>query len=336
TSPVLVGIVPVAAPAPAPSSNGSTTELSAGPAPVDHPPEPPRLEPSGDVEDSETIDLHLTLKQAEPGPIGPGLQVHVRVENQVGRPIENLGSGSFLLRRRAGESRLLHPDDVAVVDSEPDGRAIFLVMDVSRSMVGEDRFPVACDLARGVVAQLGEGDRAALVRCADTAELVLPLGGPADVAVALADLQVGGRTALWDGIGLAVATARGVPNAVVIVVTDGGDTISSRSLDEVLREAVEAEVRVIVVGTGLRPSERAGLGRLASETNPMDIGGASFMEQAGIEELARLIAGIPSVGLPWYRLTWSALALESGVEAPTLIVRYRVASGIREDAIPLQ
>jgi len=296
-------------------------------------PSPRLVEPSSDPSDRETTALRLALGEVTADP-GDGLRVRLRVENQQGRPLTGLGRGSFLLRRRAGERFVLPPDEVGVAEAVSQGRSLFLVLDVSRSMYRGDRLLRARGLVGEIADRLDSGDRAALVRCADAPDLVMPLGAPVALTAAMDGLRLGNRTALWDCIAAAVSLARHVPNGRLIVLTDGGDTISSRGPEEVTKEAVEAGVPVAVVGFQLQPRYRPDLDRLVRSTGMGRVVPA-LLEDPGPGDVDRLLAGPPDAGSPWYELRWSPGSLEGGTEDPVLLIRYGAASGIREDVLPI-
>jgi VWFA-related protein len=86
----------------------------------------------------------------------------------------------------------------------------------------------------------------------------------AAVMKAMAGLQAGGRTALYDAISAAIRDLKGEKNRrAVVVLTDGGDTSSMASFDELDRMATEAGIPIYFIAyeTG-EPTEQHELDRL--------------------------------------------------------------------------
>lgn len=127
-------------------------------------------------------------------------------------------------------------DDAAAVE-----RTIVLAVDVSGSMAGE---PI--EAARIAVANLADTApadvRVGLVTFADTAELVVPpTTDRQPLRAAAAALDVAGETAFYDGL-LVALDATGSDDDVlrsVVVLSDGGDTASTATLDDVRTRLVD-------------------------------------------------------------------------------------------------
>ncbi len=143
--------------------------------------------------------------------------------------------------------------------ARPAANVVFLV-DVSGSMMSEDRLPLVQQALKLFAGALDARDRVAIAVYAGAAGLVLPSTSGSDRAAieeALGRLQAGGSTNGAGGIRLAYETARaqfikGGINRVVLA-TDGDFNVGTTSEDELVR-LVEGEARsgifLTVLGVG--------------------------------------------------------------------------------------
>jgi Ca-activated chloride channel homolog len=162
-----------------------------------------------------------------------------------GEPVKGLTSASFTVtddgvRQQAALVDLAHlPVD------------ILLVLDVSGSLRGA-RLESLRRAARAVLASLGPTDRAGLLVFSDDVRLAVP--HTSDVAAldaALESLEAGGTTSLNDALFATVVLARGRGRGVAIVFSDGKDSTSWLSEEEVLDAAERSNV--LVHGVGILP-----------------------------------------------------------------------------------
>jgi len=153
----------------------------------------------------------------------------------------------------AGE---LTSDDFVVVGLEPgtelalrpvstDGLRVVLIVDTSGSMRGEP-IAVARQAAAEFVGLLPAGTEVAVVSAGAGAEVLQPLSTDRQASLdALAGLTGRGETAVHDAV-ITGLDLLGEPTAdeerFVILLTDGSDTASSASLDEVTGALASAEV----------------------------------------------------------------------------------------------
>jgi Ca-activated chloride channel family protein len=145
---------------------------------------------------------------------------------------------------------------------EPAPRNLVFLLDVSGSMMPQDKLPLVQSAMRMLVDALHERDRVAIVVYAGASGVALPSTPGTDKAViarAIADLEAGGSTNGAEGIELAYRIARehfieGGVNRVVLA-TDGDFNVGVTSQDALVR-LIERERRsgvflsVLGVGTG--------------------------------------------------------------------------------------
>jgi Ca-activated chloride channel family protein len=141
----------------------------------------------------------------------------------------------------------------------PPANLVFLI-DVSGSMMGEDRLPLVRAGLQLLVRQLRPQDHVALVAYAGAAGLVLPPTSGAEQSTildALDRLEAGGSTAGGEGLRLAYAVARQnlrpEGNNRVILASDGdfnvGET-SDAAMEQLITEERESGVFLTVLGVG--------------------------------------------------------------------------------------
>jgi tight adherence protein B len=122
-----------------------------------------------------------------------------------------------------------------------------LVLDVSGSMRGE-RLVAAKSAAVDYVKSLPAGVEIGLVSFNDTVTIdVRPTTDKKTVISAINALQAGGRTALWDGMVSGLDLGNADLGARLVVLSDGGDTVSAASQADVLARATTDGIPIDVV-----------------------------------------------------------------------------------------
>lgn len=154
---------------------------------------------------------------------------------------------------------------------------VFLV-DVSGSMAGVDRLPLAVRAVEVLAGQLRADDTVALVTYAGDTRVVLPPTSAANTdawRTALRSLRAGGGTAMGSGMelayGLAVRQVRPGTTTRVLVLTDGDANIGKNLGPEAMLEAVHAHVEegvtLTTVGFGMGNYRGSLLEQLADRGN---------------------------------------------------------------------
>lgn len=155
---------------------------------------------------------------------------------------------------RADEISLLeNGDDVADLNVTPLTRSggsvdVVLVIDTSGSMVGEP-FQAAVQAARRFISKLPDEISVGVVSFADRPKVISPISADHDaVRDTLGSLRPDGETALYDGLKEAAGlfTSDGQHN--IVVLSDGGDTVSGGTLQAAARAATQAKATIRTVG----------------------------------------------------------------------------------------
>jgi Ca-activated chloride channel homolog len=149
--------------------------------------------------------------------------------------------------------------------------SIALLLDASASMTHSmaSASKAALEFATNT---LKAGDRCSVTAVQDVPRRKQPLTGERElVAKALQGIAPVGRTALYDAIASAIRELKDEKNRrAIVILTDGGDTESVRSFDEIAKTSVEAGIPLyfIVYDTGLQSQQRdvERLNHLAVET----------------------------------------------------------------------
>lgn len=182
-----------------------------------------------------------------------------------------LGAGDFAVRENGAAVGQI---TARALTTQRDPMSVVLVMDVSGSMKGK-ALDDAKRAAIGFVEAMGASDRIALLTFSDRSSTVATFTTD-KVALAsdISGLQAARETALYDALTSAAAQAKSVPGAAkaIVLLSDGGDTMSGATLDSTARSLADAGAPVYAVAlrtkeynlTALRSLTRASGGALVS------------------------------------------------------------------------
>ncbi len=129
----------------------------------------------------------------------------------------------------------------------PTAREVVLVLDVSGSMRGE-RLAAAREAAQEYVKALPPDVKVGLVTFNDDVQVgIKPTADRAAVAAAIQNVKAGQKTALYDGLMTGLDQVTGEEGGRVLLLSDGGDTASAATLQDVTDRVSSAAVPVDVV-----------------------------------------------------------------------------------------
>ncbi len=212
------------------------------------------------------------------------------------------------------------------------GLEVVLVIDTSGSMQGAT-FTSAKQAASAFLTRLPADARVALVAFGSTPVLASPLGAARNTAVAATQgLEARGETALYDAVQLATQQFSGTVGTrrSIVLLSDGGDTVSSVSLPAAAAAVAAAGARLDVIELVTTESARAALdqlaaagpGRVAAAEDPSALAGIYI----GIaNELANELVGE-------YRLAWRS----SSFGEVDVVVRLNQRGIVAEHSLTLQ
>jgi Ca-activated chloride channel family protein len=151
---------------------------------------------------------------------------------------------------------------LAFFANEPVPIDLALAIDASFSMAPQ--LPTVRKAAGALVSSLREGDRATVVTIRNAVGITLPLTADRSlIAAAIRDLSASGTTALYDGVYVLLkelerARMAEIRRRVLVLLTDGLDTSSRLSADDMLALARRAGVGIYVIGMPTSSSKRPG------------------------------------------------------------------------------
>jgi len=216
-----------------------------------------------------------------------GVYVDVFV-SAAGQPVVDLAAADFELR----DDGVRRPFELVAVESLP--LASFLVFDTSGSVSGA-KLEALRGAAGVLLASIRPGDEAALVTFSHELRLpVPPTTDPSLLERALAGIRPGGETALLDALYAGTILASGRGRSLLVLFTDGDDTLSWLDAGQVEQVLLESNVLVQVVG--LVPELERGYDhalmrqdlRFFDPNNPGDVSEKPMPETPHMRRLRRL------------------------------------------------
>lgn len=195
-------------------------------------------------------------------------------------------------------------DERSITVSRVDERlAVLLVIDTSGSMEGAP-MESARAAARSFIEQVTEKADLGVLAFGDTVSVLSPLGGARDAALAAVDsLTAGGETALYDGL-VGATAALGTDDApkFIVVLSDGADTASQATVDDVTAGVREAGATLYAVTL---QSPEADFAALEGISQAVD---GQVLSAAGTAELADVYTELATRLNNQYRIRFTATA----------------------------
>ncbi len=211
-----------------------------------------------------------------------GLRVVLPADMASGRA---LGSGDVSVRENGAAVGAV---DVKAVSEQRDPMSVVLVMDVSGSMKGR-ALDDAKRAATAFIDAMGPSDRIALLTFSDTSNVVTTY--TTDHAVlesAVAGLEASRETALYDALSKAADLAATAPKGsrAIVLLSDGGDTMSGATLDSTAQALAGAGAPVHAVALRTKEYNVNALQSLAR------VSGGALVSVSASGELAGMFKGI--------------------------------------------
>lgn len=223
----------------------------------------------------------------------PDVSVLVRADGAfAGR---DLPPTAFSLREN-GDAR-----DVSVTRLADQDLQVVLALDTSGSMAGAP-LAAAKQAALNFLTRMAPATVVGVVGFGSHPVVAAPLTTDRGVATrAVTALQAGGETSLYDAVAMALAQFPPTNGRrAVVVLSDGGDTVSTRTLDAVAAQVASAQARVDVVELVTSEANPAALQRLA------DAGGGVVVPADSPGALADAYAAVAASLVAEYRLSYQS------------------------------
>jgi Ca-activated chloride channel homolog len=218
------------------------------------------------------------------------VSVYATVTGANGAPITDLKKEDFALAEDG------HPEKIAVFEQESERPvSIVLAMDASQSVKKD--LQVELESARRFVSStVRPVDKLALYQFSDTVQEVVPFTNSFQrIAAGIRNVRIGSGTALYDTVYLAGHMLNDKQGRkVLVLITDGGDTVSTTSYATALRAVQQSEAIVysIIVVPIERDSGRNTGGEHALIQLSHDTGGKYYYAQsaAGLDAAFKQIS----------------------------------------------
>jgi len=184
------------------------------------------------------------------------------------------------------------PSDIEVND-------IYLVMDVSRSMLADDLKPNRLEVAKDKLrefAGLRPTDRIGVIIFSEKVFTLLPLTtDPKLVDEVLADIKIGylgSGTNIGDALALAVGRGQAskTKNKVIVLLTDGVNNVGNMTPINAARTAKEFNIKVYTIGLGTTKSKLPIGKDLFGNVQYQNLPGGSI-DLKTLEEISKLTGG---------------------------------------------
>ncbi len=214
----------------------------------------------------------------------PEISAIISVESETGKPIPVDTRGLLLYEN----GKPIQGVRVVPLDSKQLPIYTVVIIDKSGSMKGTP-IKKAREAAGKFVEMMRGQDRAAYIEFDTQVKIAAKFtGDPAAVIGKIQKTRVGSDTALLDAVWQGVELFKSVPEdgvKVILVLTDGKENRSTRTLDEVIRKARENQVSVFSVGLGENIDEKM-LKKMAGQTE------ANYYHAPGPDRLADIYRNI--------------------------------------------
>lgn len=172
----------------------------------------------------------------------------VSVLDAAGHPVPNLTKDDFIVMEDG------RPQDISVFERDPQPIAMSLLLDTSASM--DTKLPVAQEAAIGLIRRLGPRDIAQVVDFDSHAVVSASFTGDQKaLEAAVHSTRADGSTSLYDALYIAltelkrmrVQSSAEIRRQAIVVLSDGEDTSSLESYDNVLDLSKETGVAVYAI-----------------------------------------------------------------------------------------
>jgi len=177
--------------------------------------------------------------------------LHVTVTGRAGRHVEDLTAEDFVVLEDGV------PQQVSMVSKAEEPLALSLLLDTSGSM--DESIGLAQRAAIQFTERLRPSDLAQVVAFNQHVRVIQPFtSNPAEVAAAIRQTTVQGTTALYAALQTSlrelgtVRATHGIRRGAIVLLSDGEDTSSAVSFDEVFELARRSNVSIYPIGLNVR------------------------------------------------------------------------------------
>ena len=205
--------------------------------------------------------------------------LNVTVTGPAGRYVSDLAPADFEILE---ENR---PQELAFFSPTNTPLSVSLVLDTSSSM--DEEMPVAKQAALDFIARLRPGDVAEVVSFDSHVEIVQRLTGDRSLLeAAIQRLRAGGSTSLYNALYIVLrqlaklkpASGDEIRRQVIVVLSDGEDTSSLVTFEDLLDSVKRSQTSIYTIGLGLEnPLTKRAEGEFALRQLAQETGGRLFL-----------------------------------------------------------
>jgi len=285
-------------------------------------------DPYKNPQDQQTEAVEATIQQvdceANPGKV----MAYAMVTTQLGTPLEKLTNGNFKVEETVASFKYdCTVERVTTAEQQPDPLHVSLVIDSSSSMRGKS-FKAAQNAAEQFVQNLQAHDRAAIVQFSSTVRTALDFtSDKQQLSNAIRSLHADGGTKLWDAVIYSLkATTNKQGRKVVVVLSDGDDTESSRSLNDTIQYAQKTGIPVYTIGLGVSPHTVKALRKLA-DYSKAGTKGQGYYHAPTAADLSNLYDSIATKLKKTYLVSWASHGMPGDHVTAIVDITYTGAHG---------
>ena len=271
----------------------------------------------------------------------PSVTVRFTVSSVRGAPLPILKPSDFKVIE--GDHEIDAVSSYSLFES-PTPVDVVMALDVSGSMNDEGKLVGAKAASKAFISQLRPVDRVEVISFSDKIEIVVPFTDDKKaIDRGIDGLIAKGDTALYDATDRAVSEVlRANGTRVVIVLTDGEDTVSKAKIDSPLALAQQTQVPIYTIGLGSDASDSV-LERMATDTS------GHYFKAPRAADLTAIFSLLAQDVANQYELTYFSPLPQKPGKAVNVVVRvapagyapvqgqfaYTMPSVISHDVVPI-
>jgi tight adherence protein B len=231
----------------------------------------------------------------------PGIEIYINFKEDSELEYLDLGEEDFLVLENGETVTNL---SVKGMDEIPDPIGVVLVLDASGSMRGE---PIADALnsASFFLSEMRSMDKVAVVSFADNVTVHSDFTTDREqLRDSISEIEVHGETSLFDGIYAAselFRSAGDIKHKYLIVLSDGGDTASRHTRDEVIKKALQEKISIYSIALITPEFDPEAIEDISEST------GGEILSTVDSKELQGLYKSISKRIIGQYRISYTSL-----------------------------
>ncbi len=170
------------------------------------------------------------------------------------------------------------PVDFQINGTQVESLGISLVIDTSGSMQGE-ALASAQEAAIQFISSLPQDSLVSIIAAGEKSTLLQPATSNQDsLLAAINNLQAQGETSLYDGVAIGLQSLPQTNRQAVVLLSDGGDTVSESTLEESIEAVESSSARLFSVGLATDEANSEVLQQLAQASGGQSVSADSTQD----------------------------------------------------------